>query len=172
MLRISVIARGPMVAVILPLCLCLLVACGGSEDSAPAQQMDTAEVAQDIDPSIPPPELLQTNYEIASHVAVVDVQKIEIADRIYADDGTLGYVVEHATGDLIKSYKGDFGSSREIEYFNFLEYPTAPESDRLDTLLVFLSEDADSSRLMAIEVGQFRYSDSLGRIVAALLRSH
>ena len=71
---------------------------------------------------------------------------------------------------MLRSFKGDFGDSLQIVYYSFLEYPTAPESTRLDTQLVFLKQDPLNRNFLVIEVGQFRYSDSLGRIIENICR--
>ena len=117
---------------------------------------------------VPPVELLRGSFEAASHVGLVDIKSLEVVDEIHADNGTVGYVVEQSAADLLLNYKGDFGGATRILFYNFLESPTPPEGARLDTMLVFLDYDDTKGRFMLIEVGQFRSSDSLRAIMAAI----
>ena len=119
------------------------------------------DTTQTVNPAIPPADLLEQNYVTATHIAVIDIDTTEIADKIYADDGKLGYIVQKSTGRLLNVYKGDFGKKNEVIYYNFLEY--SPELKKLycDTALVFLKKDLQTNKFMAIEVGQFKYSREL-----------
>jgi hypothetical protein len=149
---------------------CLLTGCAKKEKLEPAQVGQSAETAVDIDApsSVPPLDLLKSNCQIATHIALVNVTANEIADSIFADDGTLGYVIEKSTAEVVKPYRGDFGESPQIQFSNFLEYPTAPVNTRMDSQLVFLNRDSTDASFHVIEVGQFPYSDSLGKIMSVI----
>lgn len=152
------------VAAVLLLLCCILPGCAREDRSQPARTGQSSTVGSDNKgvSLIPPIDLLESNCQVATHAALVDVEGLEIADSIFADDGTLGYVMERATADLLKIYKGDFSDSQHIQYYNFLEYPAAPVKTRMDSQLVFLNLDSATARYQVIEVGQFQYSESLG----------
>ncbi len=152
------------------LLFCLVTSCAKKDRARgdDAKQQSALRSADDSLSLVPPLDLLESNCQAATHAALVDVKKIVVADSIFADDGTLGYVVERSTADVIKSFKGDFGKSPEIQFFNFLEYPTAPVKERMDSQLVFLNLDSTNLRLQVIEVGEFPYNDSLGNIMNSI----
>jgi len=116
---------------------------------------------------LPPIELMKANYSIASHVAVIAMEKMEIDDKIYSDSGKLGYIIRKNSGKLLKVYKGNFSKLRKVTYYNFLEYSPELET-KLDTVLVFMRTEKD--KLRVIEVGEFKFSHELGKILNWVLK--
>lgn len=110
---------------------------------------------------LPPFELLESNYASSSHVAIMKVKQARIAERIYADDNTLGYIVFQITGDLVKAYKGSFDQSNEFVCSHVLEYSPKLENIKLDSILVFLNKDSESNEYSIIEVGRFDLQEGL-----------
>jgi hypothetical protein len=128
-------------------------------------KMDKAET--DTVQNLPPIELVKNNYSIATHVAIIALEEMEIDDTIYTDIGTLGYIIRKNSGKLLTIYKGDFGKQNTVTYYSFLEYSPNLEV-KLDTVLVFLRKKKD--RLNAVEVGEFPFSHELGKIVKKVLK--
>jgi len=149
------------------LLLSLIFLCGIScQKSDPDQSARDSSTPPDvlgetIYPDLPSVEFFQDNYESATQVLLLKVLQKSTAERIFADDGELGYIVQKVTGRGLKAYKGDFTVGQEVTYFNFLEYAPGIEERTIDSVLVFLQIDPESGRLNAIEAGQFDWSNEL-----------
>jgi hypothetical protein len=147
--------------VVLRILLALLVCCS----SLICCRDDTSPPAETASQPVPPVELLRSNWDACTHLALVEVKEVDVADSIFADDGSLGYLIYRISGKLLRGLKGDFIGAIDLVYYNFLEYSPDRRDTDLDTVLVFLNSDPETGRFMAIEVGQFDYSDSLGRVI-------
>ncbi|OGB69578.1 MAG: hypothetical protein A2Y94_12990 [Caldithrix sp. RBG_13_44_9] len=125
--------------------------------------LDTVE--EDMYANLPPVEFFQDNYQTATQVLLVKISQKSTADKIYADDGELGYIVQQLTGQVLKVYKGEFMVGEEITYYNFLEYSPGIEERFIDSVLIFLQIDPESGRLSAIEAGQFDWNKELSALM-------
>jgi hypothetical protein len=150
--------------------LCILsLGCQQGDDSETAQ---TQEVTAREEPLLPPIELLVDNCRLASHAAIIVANRVDTVDRIRADDGAVGYIVERTTARIIKSLKGEFSGPQKLEYYAFLEYSRQSGRAQPDSLLVFLHLDSARGRFMLLEAGQFRYSPALDRTISNICTEH
>lgn len=151
---------------IIPVIL-LLLSC--TQDTDKSKRSDSLF---DKSSQLPPLEILEADYQSASHVALVEVESLSVVDEIRSDAGELGYVVEEAEGRILAVYKGDFGDRVHFRFCNFLEYPTAPRETRLGEQLAFLQLDQVRGRFVVMESGQFPSSDSLNALLNSIAGKH
>ena len=119
---------------------------------------------------IPPYELMQSNFQQSSHVILFRLDSLKIKDRIYADDGSLGYVVFEFFGVVINKYKGDLKINQQLNYRLWVEYNSNWEKiwRTKDEFFVFLNRDKETDEFHVIEVGQFKRTSGLMKLIKTI----
>ena len=120
--------------------------------------------------SVPPYELIQSNYEQASQVVAINIDSREIEKRVYADDGALGYIVSRETGIVLRVYKGSLKPGQAITYHDWLEFQPGWKSALPDTNLVFLTQHPKTRIYHTIgEASVFPLTERLEEIITEIV---
>lgn len=116
---------------------------------------------------VPPYDLIKSNFQQSSQIILFRLDSVKIKERIYADDGKLGYVVFNFTGVVEKVYKGGLKKEQQIKYNLWAEYDSNWKKSWQNTkeLLVFLNRDKKKNEFNVIEVGQFKRTDGLIKLI-------
>jgi len=116
---------------------------------------------------IPPFELIRSNFYQASHVILFRLDSLKIKDRIYADDGNLGYIVFEFFGEIKYNYKGDQKTNQQINYRLWAEYDSNWEKNwgAKDEFFVFLNREKETGEFHVLEAGQFKKTSGLEKVM-------
>ena len=135
------------------------------------QLQSTSEESAEV---LPPRELIKSNFEQSSAVALIDLDSLQTKEKIYADDGSLGYVILEFFGKIKKVYKGDLSANQPIAFCAWLEYETNLENNwqHGDRLFVFLNIDKKTKNLFAIEAGLFKTNNDLKKLIEIISREY
>ena len=125
---------------------------------------------------LPPHELIQSNYEHAFIVVLLRTISREIEQRIFADDGSPGYIITRENCKVLESLKGELLVGETIVFHDWLEYSPTWQVERAESLIVFLKRDEKTQNFKTIaEAAVFEYDSELIKIVkssSAKMRAH
>ncbi len=117
----------------------------------------------DEDQTLPPPEILKSNYELADLVFTTTTVRIIAEDTLWTDEGKPGYVKYLFKTKVISKIKGETSITSDLDFRVIAEYSEdfIAYWQNQKKLLVFLKNDSTSKSLFAIESGIFPLSDKL-----------
>lgn len=116
--------------------------------------------------SLPPVELLKSNFDRASIVVAVQLVQKNITEKMASDEGSVGYIITKESGNIFASFKGNMKANQHIEYSDWLEYQKGWEEARGDSVLVFLTFDPHTQIYHTIdEAAVFPWSHALHTIL-------
>ena len=121
--------------------------------------------------STPPVEVLQANFDHASHVLEIEVEEVREVESIRSDSEEIGYIQYSVTGtvlDVLKSSEGMEIGSGGVEYRFTQEYDPggAAVVSTGSRYLVFLKLVEDPPRFWVVGNGaQFELTPALSKTV-------
>lgn len=127
----------------------------------------TSDTSDQSDHTLPPAELLQSNYQIAEQVCSVTLQKFYAQDTLYDDSGQPGYLRYRFFSTTDQVYKGKFSPGDSISFTYVVEFspPIEKYFQSSHIFLVYLKKEADSQNLRVIEAGMFALTEQLRKYI-------